>query len=72
MMKFIKTTNQYGQLLYINAAYITDITTIRHMGEDGITVGWLSGHGGVGNGETETLYGERAVQFMLDFHAMLE
>lgn len=70
-MKFIQTTNQYGQLRYINTAYITDITTIRHMGEDGITISWLSGHG-VGNGETETLYGDRAVQFMLDFHAMLE
>jgi len=71
-MKFIQTTNQYGQLRYINTAYITDITTIRYMGEDGITISWLSGHGGVGNGKTETLYGDRAVQFMLDFHAMLE
>jgi len=71
-MKFIKTTNQDGQILYINTAFITDINTIRYRGEDGVTIGWISGHGGMGNGRRETLYGDKAVQFMLDFHAMHE
>jgi copper homeostasis protein CutC len=71
-MKFIKITNQDGQILYINTAFITDITTIRYMGEDGIVIGWISGHGGMGNGQRETLYGNRADQFMVDFHTMHE
>jgi len=71
-VKFIKTTNKDGQILYINTAFITDISTIRYMGEDGIVIGWISGHGDMGNGRRETLYGDKADQFMLDFHAMLE
>ena len=62
-MKFIKITDQYGELLYINLDYITDVRTIKHMGEDGVTVSWKNGY--------ESLFGPRAVQFMLDFHAMI-
>jgi len=71
-VKFIKTTNKDGQILYINTAFITDISTIRYMGEDGIVIGWISGHGGMGNGRRETLYGDKADQFMVDFHTMHE
>lgn len=71
-MKFIKTIDKNGQILWINTRYITDITTIRHLGEDGVAVGWIAGHNGIGSGRKEEFYGDRAVQFMMDFHAMLE
>lgn len=62
-MHFIKITDQYGEMLYININYITDVRTIRHLGEDGVTVSWKNGY--------ESLFGPRAVQFMVDFHNII-
>jgi hypothetical protein len=63
-MKFIKITDQYGEMLYINLDYITDVRTIRHLGEDGVRVNWKNGYA--------SLFGSRAVEFMLAFNSMIE
>jgi hypothetical protein len=62
-MKFIKTYDQDGQILWINISHITDVRTLIHLGEEGITIRWGDGH--------ISVFGQQADEFMLDFHAMI-